>query len=301
MRPFLKWAGNKYTCLEILQKHLPKGQRLVEPFMGSAALSLNADFGRYLLADINRDLVTLYNYLQQEGPKFINYCARHFTQNNNTGEVYYSKREKFNQLKASRQRAALFLYLNRHGYNGLCRYNLSGGYNVPFGRYKKPYFPRQEMLHFHEKSHAIAIHHKDYVSTLEEAKQGDVIYCDPPYAPISKTAAFTSYAARSFGQPSQEKLAELALQTSKKRGIPVLISNHDLPFTRHLYKGADFSMLSVKRSISQNGATRKPVDEILAFFPPSVMKTAGNSVGKIKSKSAIKVMAHHKKEQSVKP
>ena len=61
------------------------------------------------------------------------------------------------------------------------------------------------------------------------------------------------------------------MRSAKKRGIPVLVSNHDLPLTRSLYKGADFSMLSVKRSISQNGATRKPVDEILAYFPPSTV------------------------------
>ena len=93
MRPFLKWAGNKYTCLEILQKHLPKGQRLIEPFMGSAALSLNVDFECYLLADINRDLVALYNYLQQEGPRFINYCAKHFKEKNNNEEIYYTKKQ----------------------------------------------------------------------------------------------------------------------------------------------------------------------------------------------------------------
>ena len=70
-------------------------------------------------------------------------------------------------------------------------------------------------------------------------------------------------------EAAQEKLAELATRASKKRGIPVLISNHDLPLTRSLYHGADFSMLSVKRSISQNGAKRQPVDEILAYFPPA--------------------------------
>ena len=267
MRPFLKWAGNKYTCLEILQKHLPKGQRLIEPFMGSAALSLNADFDRYLLADINHDLVALYNYLQQEGQKFIDYCARHFTQNNNTDEVYYSKRDKFNQLKMSRQRAALFLYLNRHGYNGLCRYNLSGGYNVPFGRYKKPYFPRQEMLHFHEKSHAIEVHHKDYLSTMDNAKQDDIIYCDPPYIPLSTSASFTAYSRNKFGLQEQQQLADMARKKAKQ-GIPVAISNHDTDFTRQCYQGAELISFKVARYISCNANNRTPVKELLAIFHP---------------------------------
>jgi len=183
--------------------------------------------------------------------------------------MYYDLREEFNATQDEYYRAILFLYLNRHGYNGLCRYSLQGRFNVPFGRYKKPYFPEDEMFVFSEKSQKATFTCLPFEKVFSRARRGNVIYCDPPYAPISKTAAFTSYAARSFGQESQEKLAELATRASKKRGIPVLISNHDLPLTRSLYHGADFSMLSVKRSISQNGAKRQPVDEILAYFPPA--------------------------------
>jgi DNA adenine methylase len=300
-RAFLKWAGGKYSLVEHIQARLPQANKLIEPFVGAGSVFLNTQFSRYLLNDINPDLINLYNLLKAQPDALINDISTFFSPRYNEEAMYYSLREEFNATQDEYYRAILFVYLNRHGYNGLCRYSLAGKFNVPFGRYKKPYFPEHEMFFFAEKSQKATFTCLPFEKVFSRARKGNVIYCDPPYAPISKTAAFTSYAARSFGQPSQEKLAELALQTSKKRGIPVLISNHDLPFTRHLYKGADFSMLSVKRSISQNGATRKPVDEILAFFPPSAMKTAGNPLGKVKSKNAIKVMGHHKKEQSVKP
>jgi DNA adenine methylase len=103
---------------------------------------------------------------------------------------------------------------------------------------------------------------------FSRARIGNVIYCDPPYAPISKTASFTSYSANSFGRSAQDTLAMLAMRASS-RGIPVLISNHDVPLTRALYEQARLSSLSVKRSISQNGALRRPASELLALFSPA--------------------------------
>ena len=146
--------------------------------------------------------------------------------------------------------------------------SLQGRFNVPLAAIKSLTFQKTRCLCSRKITKA-TFTCLPFEKVFSRARRGNVIYCDPPYAPISKTAAFTSYAARSFGQESQEKLAELATRASKKRGIPVLISNHDLPLTRSLYHGADFSMLSVKRSISQNGAKRQPVDEILAYFPPA--------------------------------
>lgn len=121
---------------------------------------------------------------------------------------------------------------------------------------------------FAEKSQRATFTCLPFEKVFSRARKGNVIYCDPPYAPISKTAAFTSYAAKAFGMEAQTMLAHLAIRASVKRGIPVLISNHDLPSMRDLYRQAHVSSLSVKRSISQNGALRKPVAELLAFFPP---------------------------------
>ncbi|MCU7553319.1 Dam family site-specific DNA-(adenine-N6)-methyltransferase [Alteromonas sp. ASW11-19] len=268
-RAFLKWAGGKYSLVEHIEARLPQANKLIEPFVGAGSVFLNTQYKKYLLNDINADLINLYNFLKEQPDAVIHDARQFFTARNNEENRYYSLREEFNGTADDYYRAVLFLYLNRHGYNGLCRYSLSGKFNVPFGRYKKPYFPEDEMLFFAEKSQRATFTCLPFEKVFSRARRGNVVYCDPPYAPISKTAAFTSYAARSFGHDAQHKLATLAHRASAVRGIPVLISNHDLPVTRELYQGADFSMLSVKRSISQNGAKRKPAAEILAFFPPT--------------------------------
>ncbi len=135
------------------------------------------------------------------------------------------------------RRALLFLYLNRHGYNGLCRYNLRGEFNVPFGRYKRPYFPQDELYHFAEKAQNAEFYCLSYEECMELAGVNSVVYCDPPYAPLSATANFTAYHTNSFSPAEQARLAEMAEKLVSKR-IPVLISNHDTPDTREWYKAA---------------------------------------------------------------
>ena len=266
LRPFLKWAGNKYRILEHIRALLPPGRRLIEPFAGSGALFLNSDYPDYLLCDTNADLISLYRILQQEGPAFIRYCQRYFSDKYNNAESYYALRERFNRSQNARQKAALFLYLNRHGYNGLCRYNARGGYNVPFGRYARPYFPAAEMLAFHHKARAARFDIASFDETLQRAREGDVIYCDPPYVPLSASASFTSYSAGGFDLAQQRRLAELAEQCRARR-ITVLISNHDTPFTREAYRGADQQRyFRVKRNISCNGQKREHAGEVLALF-----------------------------------
>lgn len=154
MKPFLKWPGGKYRQVGRICKQLGDGNRLVEPFAGSAALFLNTDFKYYLLADSNSDLINLYQQLQSEGESFIQYCQKFFNTRNNNKDVYYEYRSRFNRTDNLRLKSALFLYLNRHGYNGLCRYNSKGDFNVPFGRYERPYFPYREM-HFFIKNPAM--------------------------------------------------------------------------------------------------------------------------------------------------
>ncbi|WP_018982507.1 Dam family site-specific DNA-(adenine-N6)-methyltransferase [Salinimonas chungwhensis] len=273
-RAFLKWAGGKYSLVEHINARLPQANKLIEPFVGAGSVFLNSDYKRYLLNDINPDLINLYNLLKAQPDALVFDTQRYFTQAFNREDVYYALREEFNSTSDDYHRAVLFVYLNRHGYNGLCRYSLSGRFNVPFGRYKKPYFPAEEMYRFAEKAQRATFTCLPFEKIFSRARKGNVIYCDPPYAPISKTAAFTSYATRGFGMDAQSRLASLAHQTSTRRGIPVLISNHDLPVIRALYQGASISMLSVKRSISQKGSLRRPAAEVLAYFPPPEMANA---------------------------
>ncbi|NMH60039.1 Dam family site-specific DNA-(adenine-N6)-methyltransferase [Alteromonas ponticola] len=267
-RAFLKWAGGKYGLVEQIASRLPDADRLIEPFVGAGSVFLNTHYKRYLLNDINPDLINLYNLLKAQPDRLIRDAQAFFSTKHNSAEIYYALRDEFNQSSDVYYRSILFLYFNRHGYNGLCRYNLSGKFNVPFGRYKRPYFPEKEMNVFAEKAQQAIFTCLPFEKVFSKARAGNVIYCDPPYAPLSKTASFTSYAANSFGEAAQDKLALLALKASS-RGIPVLISNHDVPLTRKLYQPACLSQMSVKRSISQNGALRKPAAELLALFSPT--------------------------------
>ena len=265
IRPFLKWAGGKYRCLDQVLGALPKASRLIEPFAGSGVVFLNASYSRYLLAEANADLVALYTQVQQQGDSFIDFCEQLFCPTNNCPEQYYILRTQFNQCTEQKQRAALFLYLNRHGYNGLCRYNLRGGYNVPFGRYKKPYFPRKELQAFHKKSQLATLVHADFRITFASAKPGDVIYCDPPYAPLSQCSNFSSYTSKKFGEEEQISLATCAIDAAE-RGIVVVISNHDTAFTRHHYRNSEIQSFAVRRSISCNTSQRQNVNELIAIF-----------------------------------
>lgn len=270
IRPFLKWPGGKFRLLSTLQKHLPKRKYLIEPFVGAGALFLNTNHPHLILNDINPDLMALYRHLKQSNKKFIQEANHFFLPKYNRKTTYYRLRRQFNRSEDSWERAILFLYLNRHGYNGLCRYNLKGGYNVPFGRYKQPYFPEKEMQHFHRRAVDAEFHNIDYATLLEKWCQhpevsNSVFYCDPPYTPLSKTANFTSYAGQTFTDEDQKKLAYFAKKLAKK-GAVVIISNHDTPFTREIYTGAACHSLNVTRSISCQGKLRQKASEVIACF-----------------------------------
>ncbi|MFU8797829.1 MAG: Dam family site-specific DNA-(adenine-N6)-methyltransferase [Gammaproteobacteria bacterium] len=267
MRPFLKWAGNKYSLLSHIKPLLPqKANRLIEPFAGSGAVFLNTNYPDYLLADTNPDLIHLFQYIQTEGDPFIEFCAEFFIPQNNHPLRFYMLRKKFNTTNDTRLRSALFLYLNRHTYNGLCRYNSQAKFNVPFGRYEKPYFPRTEMKFFHQKSENIIFKTADFIPIMQTAQRGDVIYCDPPYVPLSSTASFAHYHQKTFGWEQQCELAHQA-KTAASRGVTVLISNHCTPEIKKLYHDAVLKIFPVRRTISCTTASRKkPVKEVLAVF-----------------------------------
>ena len=272
-RAFLKWAGGKYPLLDDIKRHLPQGECLIEPFVGAGSVFLNTDFSRYILADINSDLISLYNIVKTRTDEYVQASRELFMPETNQAEVYYRFREEFNASEDPFRRAVLFLYLNRFGYNGLCRYNLRGEFNVPFGRYKKPYFPEAELYHFAEKAQNAEFHCLSYEECMNRADSNSVVYCDPPYAPLSATANFTAYHTNSFSPKEQAHLAEMAEKLVSKQ-IPVLISNHDTPDTREWYRTAKHFQVKVRRSISSNGGTRKKVNELLALYKPGVVTPA---------------------------
>ena len=265
MKTFLKWAGNKSQIKDIVKKYIDCKNRFIEPFAGSCAISLNVDAKNYIISDINNDLITLYKPVIADD-RFIEYAKSFFAVENNTQEKFYEFREIFNLTKDQRLKSALFVYLNRHGFNGLCRYNSRGGFNVPFGRYKTPYFPENEMIDFKNKLKKAKFLCQDFRKTMASAKKGDVVYCDPPYIPLSKTSSFTSYAQGGFGEQDQIDLMKMA-QNLREKGVRVIISNHNNEFSQNLYSGANLiEEFEVQRYISCIGEKRSRAGEVLAVY-----------------------------------
>jgi DNA adenine methylase len=273
-RAFLKWAGGKYNLMEAIVGHLPEADTLVEPFVGAGSVFLNTNYSKYLLNDINADLIHLYRFLQQKPQQLIDDARLLFVDNNNEKSVFLAMRQLFNQTTDPYQRSLLFLFLNRHCYNGLCRYNQSGFFNVPFGKYKKPYFPEAELEAFAEKAKRATFVCMDYQQLFAQLPAEAAVYCDPPYVPLSKTASFTSYAKNSFNLDDQADLANLSEQ-AQQRGHPVLISNHDTSWTRKIYQGAELHSIQVGRSISQKGSSRGKVAELFALYKAGKSNKAG--------------------------
>ncbi|GJH42219.1 Dam family site-specific DNA-(adenine-N6)-methyltransferase [Pasteurella canis] len=267
-RPFLKWAGGKFRLTEELNKVLPKKNTcLVEPFVGAGAVFLNTNFERYILADINPDLINLFNFVKSDVERYIEAAkAIFFHPEANTSQYYYTQREQFNRSSDTFERSVIFLYLNRFGFNGLCRYNSKNEFNVPFGSYKRHYFPEAELRYFAQKAQHAEFICADFQHTFSLADEKSIIYCDPPYAPLIQESNFTSYAGNEFSAQHQKVLADLASYTAEERHISVVISNHDTAFTRDIYQKAKLKAIQVQRSISQQSNRRIKVTELIAVF-----------------------------------
>lgn len=274
-KSFLKWAGGKFDLVPTILNMMPgepQMKRYIEPFVGGGSVVLNMPIGVHkIINDVNPGVVAVWRALQEDGEKFIEGVRRDFFGGeHNNSESYYTFRQRFNHPPDHWVEwiPDLFLYLNRHCFNGLCRFNSNGEFNVPFGRYKKVYFPEKELLHAVEVLKNTQIFQADFRSIMCGTKQGDVIFCDPPYVSLSETASFTAYSKGGFSFNDQIALADCAVEASK-RGATVIITNHDTADTRALYKHADeCKSVSVKRRISCKGDSRHSVNEIIAIYRP---------------------------------
>lgn len=270
-KTFLKWAGNKSRVLPHILPHIGYPKRYCEPFGGSLAVALNTPAEQYILNDVNKDLVSIYqNLVNQNDDSFIHYCEELFTPENNTREAYLDLRKRFNQETDTRERARMFIYLNRHCFNGLSRYNSKGEFNVPFGKYDNPSCPSKEMINF--RMHFLSKQLVRFTSLsfensslYEDLEEGDVVYMDPPYVPASDTANFTAYSTDGFTYDQQVHLTRLAESLADK-GIRVILSNHDVPITRELYKNAVLYPIQVTRTIAAKGGSRKKANELVAVW-----------------------------------
>jgi DNA adenine methylase len=250
-RPPLKWAGGKRWQVPHLRPLWePEHQRrLVEPFCGGLAVTLGLMPARALLNDTNPHLINFYRWLQRgldvEVPT------------ENRERPFYRHRDRFNELLSSDQgesaeAAALFYYLNRTGYNGLCRFNNRGGFNVPFGRYKRIGYVR-DFSAYRETFARWTFINSDFEDVPVEA--GDFVYADPPY-----DVEFTQYARGGFSWADQERTA---VWLSRHRG-PVVLVNQATARIERLYRQLGFAIgfLDAPRRISCTG-DRSPAREII--------------------------------------
>jgi len=252
LSPPLKWAGGKRWLSPKIQPIWKQyaDQRLVEPFVGGMAIALGLRPAGALLNDINVHLINFYNWLKRGLIIDI--------EMENNEELYYRHRQRFNQLitegKAdSAESASLFYYLNRTGYNGLCRFNNKGHFNVPFGRYKTINYSVNFVNYLKELS---KWEFTDGDFSQIHLQPNDFVYADPPY-----DVEFTSYSSGGFGWDDQLRLAHwLASHTG-----PVIVSNQATQRILEVYGKLGFRIttLEVPRSISCNG-DRTPAKEMLA-------------------------------------
>lgn len=264
MSTILKWAGNKTAIMSELKKHLPDGPRLVEPFAGSCAVMMETDYPHYLVADINPDLINLYQVIKEDVISFIHLVERIFSKFI-TEEDYYKCRQFFNTVPLEPiEKAAYFLFLNRHCYRGLCRYNQRGLFNVPYGNYKKPYLPVDEIRTFAEKAVRATFICASYDETLAMLQAGDVVYCDPPY-----NGTFSGYHTAGFSDDDQYDLASILVRRSSE-GHPIIVSNSDTRLIRSFYRKFTLHRISTKRSIGVAAGEGKKADELIAVLKPKM-------------------------------
>jgi DNA adenine methylase len=254
LRPPLKWAGGKRWQLPFLRPlwEPHRGRRLVEPFCGGLAVALGLGPERALLNDANPHLVWFYKWLQRGLTIDKKLKMR------NEAVLYYSHRERFNRLVRegrwrSAEAASLFYYLNRTGYNGLCRFNQSGGFNVPFGRYRAIEYLREFWPYRAQFA--------DWTFSCADVaeiplRKDDFVYADPPY-----DVEFTQYSQGGFGWEDQLRTAErLAAHPG-----PVILVNQATDRIVRLYRALDFeiSFLDAPRRISCTG-DRASTREVVA-------------------------------------
>ncbi|MGA4657228.1 DNA adenine methylase [Proteus terrae] len=269
-KTILKWAGSKARIMDKLIPHLPKAKRLVEPFAGSCAVMMNTEYNEYLIADANQDLISLYRNVVEHTEIMARKEFYAWEESNHKND-YISIRKLFNGIKILDKsecdkyiQSARFLYLNRHCFNGLCRYNNSGEFNVPFGTYGRVYFPEEEIRQFAEKATNAIIACLEWQDTLSLVDFGNGVYCDPPYMGDEKS--FTKYHHTDFTHAHQIELAQTLKTLNQSQGNPITVSNSI--HAKELYADLGFFIheIDAPRSISANG-NRQSAKEIIAVLP----------------------------------
>jgi DNA adenine methylase len=292
-RPLLKWAGGKRQLLPQIRRFYPPAfNRYIEPFCGSGAVFFDLHSASRLgghdviLIDSNADLIGCYEMVRDACDDVACALERLATAHTADGQAHYYaiRDERFNPLRNAHRQAdgritytpelaAMFIYLNRTGFNGLFRLNAGGGFNVPAGRYARPSIVnREKLVRVADalSSPGVRLVFGSFESARDVAEAGDFLYVDPPYAPLSQTSNFTSYTASRFDGDDQARLQQLVVDVAR-RGCHVLLSNSTASAIAALYEdnreartaGLRTFRVPARRAINSNAAGRGAIDEYL--------------------------------------
>ncbi|OTF01575.1 DNA adenine methylase [Halorubrum sp. SD683] len=275
VEPILKWAGGKRQLLSEITALFPTTYEAYhEPFVGGGAVFFDQDPDDGTINDLNTRLTTFYEIVRDQPDALIHENKTH----EHTEEYYYNARSEFNALfsrsnitRDERVReASLLLYLNRTCFNGLYRENSDGEFNVSFGRYSNPDWVQEQRIRKASRVlQGTAVFNTDFSYVVDEASSGDLVYFDPPYEPVSKTADFNSYQAEGFDPEDQRRLRDVVVELTEM-DVSVILSNS--PPVTELYE--DHGVFSIRyvdatRAINSDASSRGEVSEVLITNVPA--------------------------------
>lgn len=267
-KSFLRWPGSKLKLLSNILPHTEGSPTLAEPFVGSGTVFLNSDNDRYVISDIDPDLMAIFHCLKHNPQRYMRSVERIFTTMPNTQEAYKKVVKRFNASKDPYRRAVLLHWINRHCFNGLFRKNLKGEFNVPFGRVARPHIVESAIDKMIPKLKRTRLNVGGFETISQRIRPCWTIYNDPPYSKLTATSSFAGYQGGGFSDALHVSLVDYA-QKWQARGAKVLISNHDTEYTRALYANAtQLHSLSAYRSLSAKASTRRSVPELLVEYRP---------------------------------
>lgn len=253
-KPFLKWAGGKSRIAHQIVSFFPSEfDRYFEPFLGSGAVYFTVSPQEGILNDLNKYLIGTYEIIRDHPSALIEELQKidkvyhSLPDLDKKSDFYYKAREQYNNINhISLNKAALFIFLNKAGFNGMYRENSKGEYNIPFGKHEKCLIADAEnILKVSVDLKDITFTTGDYKDSLKTARKGDLVYLDPPYVPVSKTANFTQYQKEGFNYDEHIKLRDLALLLHD-RGCYVVISNSSCEESRKLYEDKVFNIHTIE-------------------------------------------------------
>ncbi len=270
IKPFVKWAGGKAQLLDKIKELMPKKYgTYYEPFLGGGALFFNLTPQKAVVSDYNHELIQAYLSFKKKSDykAMINEILKH--EKNHNEDYYYEVREmdrldNYSKLP-SPIKAARLIYLNKACFNGLYRVNSKGYFNVPSGKKEVVKAYQDELfkdLHDYLSNPNITILSGDFEKAVETAKKGDFVYFDPPYDTFDEQNNFTTYTKDSFGKEEQRRLSNVYKELDKK-GVYVMLSNHNTDFIRELYNGFNIEVVHARRNINSKGTGRGKVEEVI--------------------------------------